>query len=106
MLSAASINAVRDATVIIVNPTHLANALRYDPDHDDAPILLSKGEGELAAKIIQAAQDYGVPVIQDIPLARALYELSEGNGIPPELYEAVAAILQEIWDADPSLAPK
>jgi type III secretion protein U len=98
MMAAATIGNVKNATVVIVNPTHLATALRYDEkEGDEAPVVVASGEGDLARKIIEAAEDYGVPVVRDVPLARALAELQPGDTIPEALYEAVAEILREIW---------
>lgn len=99
MLAAATIANVRHATVVVVNPTHVACALRYDEEHgDEAPVVVSAGEGEMAARIVEAARQYGVPVLQDVPLARALVELEVGSAIPEALYEAVAEILREAWE--------
>ncbi len=98
LLAQASINAVKNATVVVVNPTHRAAALRYRDDDDDAPTLVSKGEGAFAAQIIEAARAYGVPVVQDVPLARALLELEVGDEIPEALYEAVAEVLRSLWE--------
>lgn len=95
-LAGSMLNAIRDATVVIVNPTHLATALRYDESEDAAPKVVSQGAGELALKIIQAAHAYGVPVVRDVPVARALAELELGDEIPEALYEAVAEVLHEI----------
>jgi type III secretion system FlhB-like substrate exporter len=72
-----------------------AIALRYEPD-DDAPVVVSSGEGDLAARIERAAHDCGVPVVRDVPLCDALAELRTGDPIPEALYEAVAAILREL----------
>ena len=102
LLNAAAIHAVRDATVVIVNPTHLANALRYVEGEDEAPLLIAKGEGDLARQIVEAAHAYGIPVVQDVPVARALAELTEGDSIPPGLYEAVAIILRDILEQEES----
>jgi flagellar biosynthesis protein FlhB len=100
MLAAATVANVQKASVVIVNPVHIACALRYDEEEgDEAPVLLASGHGELAARIVQAARAYGVPVLQDIPLARALVELEVGAAIPEALYEAVAEILREAWDS-------
>jgi type III secretion protein U len=94
----AAIANVRTATVVVVNPTHLACALRYDEKAgDEAPVVVASGEGELAARIAQAAQEYGVPIVRDVPLARALVELGVGDSIPEALYEVVAEILRELW---------
>ena len=99
MLAAATIGNVRSASVVIVNPTHLACALRYDEkEGDSAPVVVASGEGDLAQQIIRAAHDYGVPVLRDVPLARALIELEVGDAIPEAIYEAVAEILREAWD--------
>jgi flagellar biosynthesis protein FlhB len=102
MLAAATINAVRDATVVIVNPEHLATALRYVEGEDDAPKVVASADGELAQKIQEAARAYGIPIIRDVPVARALSELEVGDAIPEALYEAVAEILREIWEAEES----
>ena len=100
LVNAAAVHAVRDATVVIVNPTRLANALRYVEGEDDAPVLVVKGEGDLARRIVDAAHAYGIPVVQDIPVARALAELTEGDEIPPGLYEAVAEILRDMMEQE------
>jgi flagellar biosynthesis protein FlhB len=97
LLMSATVAAVRDATVLVVNPTHLAMALRYVEGQDEAPKLIGHGRGELAHRMIEAARTYGVPVVRDIPLARALSELETGDEIPEALYEAVAEILREIY---------
>ena len=98
MLAAATVANVKNATVIVVNPTHIACALRYDEEEgDDAPLVLAVGEGDLAKRIVDAARAYGIPVLRDVPLARALVELAPGDRIPEELYEAVAEILREAW---------
>jgi flagellar biosynthesis protein FlhB len=100
MLAAATINAVKDATVVIVNPEHFATALRYVEGEDDAPRVVATADGELAQRIQEAARAYGVPIIRDVPVARALSELEVGDTIPEALYEAVAEILREIWEAE------
>jgi flagellar biosynthesis protein FlhB len=102
MLAAATIASVKTASVVVVNPTHVACALRYDEkEGDEAPVVIASGEGELAAQIVRAARQYGVPVLHDVPLARALIELQVGDTIPETLYEAVAEILQEAWRESP-----
>ncbi|HEV8550581.1 MAG TPA: EscU/YscU/HrcU family type III secretion system export apparatus switch protein, partial [Polyangiaceae bacterium] len=97
-LAGSIVNAVREATVVIVNPTHLASALRYVEELDDAPKLVAQGEGELARRIVEAAHAYGIPCIRDVPVARALRELEIGDEIPEALYEAVAEILRAVID--------
>jgi flagellar biosynthesis protein FlhB len=97
MIAAATVSAVKDATVVIVNPEHLATALRYVDGEDEAPTVLATGDGDLARRIQEAAHAYGIPIVRDVPVARALSELQAGDTIPEALYEAVAAILQEVW---------
>ncbi len=102
MLASATVANVKNATVVIVNPTHIACALKYDEkDGDDAPVVVASGDGDLARRIVQAAHAYKVPVLRDVPLARALIELQVGETIPEALYEAVAEILQEAWKEAP-----
>ena len=96
VLAGSIVNAVRDATVVIINPTHLASALRYVAETDEAPRVVAQGEGDLARHIVEAARAYGIPCVQDVPIARALRELELGDEIPEALYEAVAEILREI----------
>ncbi len=92
---------MRNASVVVVNPTHLACALRYDAKGgDEAAVVVATGEGDLAARIIQAAKEAGVPIVRDVPLARALVELEVGVAIPEVLYEAVAEILRQVWEEE------
>jgi flagellar biosynthesis protein FlhB len=96
-LTGATLGALKTASVVIVNPTHLATALKYSEEEDAAPAVVAQGQGEMAKLIIDAARAYGVPVVRDVPVARALNELEIGDEIPEALYEAVAEILREIW---------
>lgn len=99
VMAAVVIASVREASVVVVNPTHLACALRYDEkEGDPAPVVVASGRGELAERIVEAARAYGVPVLRDVPLARALIELQVGDVIPEALYEAVAEILRAAWE--------
>ncbi|HEX3772260.1 MAG TPA: EscU/YscU/HrcU family type III secretion system export apparatus switch protein, partial [Polyangiaceae bacterium] len=101
LLTQATIASVRSATVVVVNPTHLACALRYDEKGgDDAPVVVASGEGDLAAHIARAAREWGIPVVRDVPLARALVELEAGTAIPEALYEAVAEILRDLAEEE------
>ena len=84
---------VPQADVVMVNPTHVAVALRYQPDRN-APVVVARGAGAIAAKIRETAAGAGVPLVQDVPLARALYSSTEvGQEIPAELFAAVAQVL-------------
>ena len=81
------------ADAVLVNPTHIAIALRYDPEKG-APRVLARGAGAIALRIRETAKESRVPVVQDIPLARALYTSTRvGQEIPAELFEAVAQVL-------------
>jgi flagellar biosynthetic protein FlhB len=89
---------VPKATAVIVNPTHYAVALRYSMETMRAPVVVAKGKNWLAQKIRELAVAHQVPVIENPPLARALYESSEvGQEIPSHLYRAVAEILAYIY---------
>ena len=84
---------VPKADVVMVNPTHVAVALRYDPAKG-APRVLAKGQGAIAAKIRKLATEHRIPMVQDVPLARALHASCEiGQEIPSEFYGAVAKVL-------------
>jgi flagellar biosynthetic protein FlhB len=81
------------ADVVVTNPTRLAIALKYEDD-EPAPRVVAKGANKLAAKIRAEARRNGVPVIEDKPLARALFRrIKIGHFIPGNLFEAVAAVL-------------
>lgn len=89
---------VPQADVVIRNPTHFAVALRYRPDEDAAPVVLAKGQDSLALRIVQVAEEANVSVVENVPLARALYATTEiGGQIPPELYGAVAEVLVYLY---------
>lgn len=87
-------NDVKKADLVLVNPTHIAIALKYDPQVAPAPIVLAMGERLIAERIKQLAYEHKVPVIQNKPLARALIRSARvGMMIPAELYAAVAEVL-------------
>ena len=88
------IQQVPNATVVVVNPTHYAVALRYEQGETPAPQCVAKGVDEVALKIRDIAEAHGVAVIEDPPLARALYGAVEVDQvIPHQHYEAVAKII-------------
>jgi flagellar biosynthetic protein FlhB len=88
---------VAQADVVVVNPTHVAVALRYDPTKG-APRVVAKGAGRIASRIRQLAEENRVPMVADIPLARTLHRVCDvGQEIPLELYTAVARILAFIF---------
>jgi type III secretion protein U len=86
------------ATVVVVNPTHVAVALRHDRASGDAPCVVAKGTGPAAARIRSAARRAGVPIVRDVALARAIHRLAEvGDELPEELYDAAAAVLAHLY---------
>jgi flagellar biosynthesis protein FlhB len=92
--------AVPDATVVVMNPTHYAVALKYEVGETAAPLCVAKGMDKVALKIRALAEAAGVPIIEDAPLARALYASVEVDDIiPPAHYEAVAKIIGFILNA-------
>ena len=95
---------VPQADVVIRNPTHFAVALRYRPDKDPAPVVLAKGQDEVAARIVRRAEECKIAIVENVPLARALYASTElGREIPPELYNAVAEVLVYLYRMDKNL---
>jgi len=91
---------VRKAAFVVVNPEHIAVAVRYDRDADEAPVVVAKGERLLAEQIKQAAREAGVPIYRHVGLARALNSVAEGGEIPEVLYQAVAEILRALQEAE------
>ena len=90
--------AVPKADVVITNPTHLAVALQYESGKMSAPMVVAKGAGVIAKKIKELAVKHSVPVVENKPVAQALYKLVEvGQSIPESLYHAVAEILAYVY---------
>jgi flagellar biosynthetic protein FlhB len=89
---------VPTADVVLTNPTHLAVALKYDPKKKSAPVVVAKGADLIAEQIKKIAKENRVPVMENKPLARALFKMVEiGDQIPGELFQAVAEILAFIY---------
>lgn len=89
---------VPQADVIITNPTHLAVAIQYDASTMNAPRVVAKGADRVAYKIIEIARSHDVPIVQNIPVARALYrKVDIDEEIPPELYAALAEVLAYVY---------
>ncbi len=98
-------DAMSEATVVTTNPTHYAVALRYWQGRDDSPVVVAKGLDYKAKRIRMFAEDLDVPIVEDKPLARALYSLvEEGNHVPVELYRSVAKILAIVYRRRRSLS--
>jgi flagellar biosynthetic protein FlhB len=86
--------ATKKATVVITNPTHYAVALEYRRNGMSAPVVVAKGQGFMAQRIKAIAREHGVPMVENVTLARALYAEAEvGDVIPAALFEAVAEVL-------------
>jgi flagellar biosynthetic protein FlhB len=85
---------VKDATVVVTNPTHYAVALKYEAGKNGAPLCLAKGVDDVALRIREAATEASIPIVEDPPLARALYASADLDAaIPREHYEAVAKVI-------------
>lgn len=90
--------AVGDATVVITNPTHLAIAIKYEEGKMEAPKVIAKGADNIALKIKEKALEYKVPIIENKPLARLIYDSVEiDSDIPQDMYQAVAEVLAMVF---------
>jgi flagellar biosynthetic protein FlhB len=88
------LGAVKEATVVVTNPTHFAVALQYRRDSMAAPMVVAKGRDLVAQRIRTIARESGVPIIENVSLAQALYKGTEvGDAIPGALFGAVAEVL-------------
>jgi flagellar biosynthetic protein FlhB len=89
---------VPKADVIITNPTHYAVGIKYDTARGVAPYVLAKGRDLVAKNIKKVAKEHDIPIVENKPLAQALYkEIDIGDFIPPNLYEAVAEVLAYVY---------
>ncbi|MEW5766766.1 MAG: flagellar biosynthesis protein FlhB [bacterium] len=89
---------VPEADVVITNPTHLAVAIKYEASYMAAPTVVAKGKDEVAERIVEIAKENNIPVVENKPLAQALYESAEiGDEVPPDLYQAVAEVLSYVY---------
>jgi len=92
------LDAIPTADVVITNPTHFAVALKYERGVDVAPMVLAKGQNIFAQRIKRLAMENGVPMVENRPVAQALYKMGEvGKSIPPDLYQAAAEILGFVY---------
>ena len=90
--------AVPDADVVITNPTHFAVALKYDSEEMDAPRVVAKGQDLIAQRIREIAEDNDIIIVENPPLARALFASVElDDEVPPEHYQAVAEVISYVW---------
>ncbi|HKL41042.1 MAG TPA: flagellar biosynthesis protein FlhB [Clostridia bacterium] len=90
---------VPDADVVITNPTHFANAIKYNNDSDSVPKVVAKGRDLIANNIKKIAKEHDIPIVENKPLAREIYKVVEiGDEIPPDLYHAVAEVLAYVYE--------
>lgn len=100
------IAAVPRATLVVANPTHFAIALRYVRDETAAPIVVAKGQDLVALKIRDVAAEHGIPVFEDVALARSMFkQVSVDSMIPPQFYHAVAELIRIVQSADKGTKP-
>lgn len=91
-------NLKQEADVVVMNPTHFAVALRYKENVDTAPTVVAKGQDSLALRIRRVAEENKITVVENPPVARALYASCEiGQAVPPEMYQAIADILIYVY---------
>lgn len=97
MASRRMLQEVPEATVVITNPTHLSIAIKYD-DGMSAPLVVAKGADHMAMKIREVAAEHDIPMVEDVPLARGMYEQVEpGDEVPVEFFNAVAEVLAYVY---------
>ena len=91
--------AIPEADAVITNPVHLAVAIKYDYEVMDSPYVVAKGERKIARQIREIAEEHGVPIVENPPLAQALYKNVEvGEAIPMEFYQAIAEVLAYVHE--------
>lgn len=90
---------VRESSVLVTNPTHIAIGLRYEKDETPLPVITAKGEGAIAKRMMEVAEEEGIPIMRNVPLARDLWEKAEvEHYIPSDLIDPVAEVLR--WVAE------
>lgn len=98
MMRRRMMSAVPEADVVVTNPTHISVALKYDREKTAAPAVVAKGRGHVAEKIREIAEKHRVPLVEDKPLAKTLYQTVDvGQTIPANLYKALAEILAYVY---------
>ena len=87
-----------EADVVITNPTHYSIALKYKPEEMDAPVVVAKGFDDVAMRIREVAKEHDIPLYENKPLARVLFDTVEiDQMVPPEHYQAVAEVISYIF---------
>ena len=98
LLLAGRARGVKAASVVVVNPVHVAVALRWAPEECEAPYLVARGRAAEAGAIRAEALSLGIPIVRDVALARGLVQYDVGEEVPEELYRAAAVVLQHALD--------
>ncbi len=102
LMANSNVQRTRKATVVVTNPTHLAIAIYYEEKDNVLPIVIAKGEDHVAKRMIAAAREEGIPVMQNIPLARAIYaDVPVDRYIPSDLIEPMAEVLRWVKSLKP-----
>jgi flagellar biosynthetic protein FlhB len=98
-------SAVPNATLVIANPTHYSIALRYVREENDAPVVVAKGQDLVALKIREIAEEHGIPIFENVELARSMYkQVSVDSLIPAQFYQAVAELVRVVYSRKPAAA--
>jgi flagellar biosynthetic protein FlhB len=106
LLANAMVEKVPKADAVVVNPTHLAIAIEYDEGSMNAPLVTAKGQRTIAERIIAIAREHRVPIVRNVPLAHSLFAVEIGGEIPEDLYEAVAEVLNWVYQLAEEQAPQ
>lgn len=97
IMEGAQMEHAKSADAIVTNPDHLALAIKYDKEKDNAPRVIAKGIRLKAEKLKQIAKEYNIPLMRNVALANALYRVEVGEEVPEELYDAVAEVLNFVY---------
>ena len=107
MINGGGVSNVKNADVVVKNPEHIAVALQYDKEVEDAaPVVVAKGQRIWAEKILDEARRHNVPIVRNVPLAHALNKVEIGDEIPEELFDAVAEVLNFVYTLSEAQAKK
>jgi len=98
MIDGVGLTGLGRANLVVVNPTHIAVALAYQEERDEAPWVVVSGCGEAALRIRTQASRRGIPVVEHVPLARSLINLEPGEEIPGDLYQAAAEVIRAVQE--------
>lgn len=107
LVNSDTVQKTKKASVLVTNPTHIAIALYYEEEKTKLPMVLAKGTDHVAKRMIQIAQEEGIPIMQNVPLARSLYkDALENHYIPTDLLEPVAEVLRWVHELELENTPR